>query len=81
MKKIARNFQKKISGGTMLGDEGLGEGGGHTRVECTTPNGTEGWRRRCDNWTDATRICQSIYPAYGDRVTGQCVYVIVAGQH
>lgn len=76
MKKISKQTQRLVSGGKMLEDGGLGEdAGSSTMVRCTTPGGTQSWKRRCSGSSDATAICRSIYPAYGDNVSGVCVTV------
>jgi hypothetical protein len=69
MKKISKIDQKKISGGyaPLPDDEGLSD-----ILRCTTPNGTEEWKRRCKGREDATQICRTIYPKYGNDVTGDC---------
>ena len=68
---LSRAEMKKVMGGV--------EAAGYTALECTTPNGTETWKRPSCPDSDPNAQCQAIYPAYSG-VTGQCIVVIVPGE-
>lgn len=63
--------QKNILGGYAH----PGGDGYPSYLECTTPGGTERWRRNCTS-ANATADCKAIYPAWGNNVTGECYLII-----
>lgn len=72
MKKLnilSKAEMKKVTGGDMPVNS--------QELVCTTPNGTESWKRPNCIEASATAECMAIYPAYGSSVTGTCVVVIL----
>lgn len=65
LRKMSRSELKNVSGGYAA------PGGNCIYILfCTTPNGTESWRR-CSMSGNANTVCQGIYPAYGSATSGQ----------
>jgi hypothetical protein len=73
-------MKKNLSFGTILSrkDKRKIIGGSDCDIElcCTTPNGTECWRRSSISGS-AGSVCQGIYPAYGSAVSGVWTKVCV----
>ncbi len=76
MKKVnllSRAEMKKVLGGN---GEGTGEIGGNTELKCTTPGGTEYWRRACTQY-NALSECNAIYPLHVGHITAECALILI----